>query len=100
MCSVFCSLKGFLKSLIRSDDFGGEHFDNVSQSKSEKEREEKKKKKIIDKQVQKEKDEAEKINDLIKLKMQQFNGIGRSKPQRNTARKECSPKSHDDLSIK
>ena len=72
LCFSFKSVKKYLKALNRSDDFDGEHFDNVSQSKSEKARVEKHKKELEEKQEKKEKQEAENINDLIESRLQKF----------------------------
>lgn len=71
---VFKSLEKFLIRLNRSDEFDGENFDNVSQTKSEKDREEKRQK-LQNKGKQekkKEKTDVEKANDLIDDRMAKF----------------------------
>ena len=105
LCFTFFSIKEFLKVLNRSDDFDGEHFDNVSQSKSEKERVERHKKKCEDMQEAKEKKleakkkkEATDINDLIELRMQKYKDFSKlEKPEANKA--ENIVKSDDILDI-
>lgn len=80
LCFVFKSLNKFIIALNRSDEFDGEYFENVSQTKSEQAIAEKRRKKIeeMQKLQEKKKEEKEKnaINDLITRRMQKFKDFG------------------------
>lgn len=75
LCFVFSSLEKFLIRLNKSDEFDGENFDNVSQTKSEKDREEKRRKLVIkgiQEREKKKKKEEDKANEEIKRQMVKF----------------------------
>lgn len=68
---MFKSLDKFIAALNRSDEFDGEHFDDVSQTKSEKDRIEKQKKISEDKQQNNNKTEMD-VNELIELRLAKY----------------------------
>lgn len=97
LCFVFKSLEMFLKALNYSDDFDGEHVDNVSQSKSEKERIEILKKKSEEKQENIKKKEKADIDNLIVLRLEKFKDFSKLQKRPKTL-KGSSSKSEGNLS--
>lgn len=93
---MFRSLPKFIAALHRSDEFDGEYFENVSQTKSEKERQEKIRKKSADQQELMKKIEKEDINEMIERRMQKYKDfVGLKKP--GCTKKETVIRSEGDL---